>query len=293
MMRSATLLILAALVALTLQLPYKHQLALVNSLEIGRDEDPNTWGCVGCSEENKPIHTYIIQEKSEQIKASLAVYEEYTILAFRYTANLKNVWQDLLFPFQVDFLLTQKQDDDAPAGCKVQSTYDGMWESIRVDVINDLKKYVHTTRLIITGISLGGGLACLSFVDIQASGEFSNHEVITFGSPRVGNKKWAKFFDSIIDSTRIYIYKDPINFLPRCLTPICNYSPVGTPVVCYPKKQECDFKTKGSEESYKYNYLVEQLIEHQDEIQDGEYGSIIDHIFGYKKIKDYTLVGYK
>ena len=47
-----------------------------------------------------------------------------------------------------------------------------MWEYIRDDVISDLRKYVHTTRLIITGISLGGGLASLSFVDIKASGEF-------------------------------------------------------------------------------------------------------------------------
>lgn len=120
-----------------------------------------------------------------------------------------------------------------------------MWESIRADVISDLKKYVHTTRLIITGISLGGGLACLSFIDIKASGEFNNLEVITFGSPRVGNKKWATFFNSLTEATRIYIYQDPINLLPRCLTPLCNYSPVGKPVVCYPKQEECDFKNPG------------------------------------------------
>jgi triacylglycerol lipase len=88
-----------------------------------------------------------------------------------------------------------------------------MWEKIREDVVNDLKKYVHTTRLIITGISLGGGLACLSFIDIRAAGEFNSLEVITFGSPRVGNKKWANFFNSQAEATRIYIYKDPIKML--------------------------------------------------------------------------------
>lgn len=49
-----------------------------------------------------------------------------------------------------------------------------MWETIRDDVIRDLKKSVKTTRLIITGISLGGGLACLSFIDIKAAGVFQN-----------------------------------------------------------------------------------------------------------------------
>ena len=70
----------------------------------------------------------------------------------------------------------------------MQREYDRMWERIRDDVISDLKKSVKTTRLIITGISLGGGLACLSFIDIQASKAFDNVEIITFGSPRVGNK---------------------------------------------------------------------------------------------------------
>jgi putative lipase involved disintegration of autophagic bodies len=47
-----------------------------------------------------------------------------------------------------------------------------MWNSIRTDVINDLVKSHHTRRLIITGISLGGGLAALSYVDIKHAGLF-------------------------------------------------------------------------------------------------------------------------
>jgi cephalosporin-C deacetylase-like acetyl esterase len=49
-----------------------------------------------------------------------------------------------------------------------------MWDKIRSDVIAGLRQYAHTKRLIITGISLGGGLACISFVDIQASKEFND-----------------------------------------------------------------------------------------------------------------------
>lgn len=152
---------------LTLSIPYSQQLALVNSLEVGRDEDPNTWTCVGCDESNKPINTYIIEEKSKEIKASLAVYEEYSVLAFRYTANIKNIYQDVVYAFQT-------QDENAPQGCKVQREYDRMWEAIRDDVIRGLKIHAHTKRLIVTGISLGGGLAALSYVDIRATKEFDN-----------------------------------------------------------------------------------------------------------------------
>lgn len=70
-----------------------------------------------------------------------------------------------------------------------------MWNAIRTDILNDLKKSVHTGRLIITGISLGGALSCLSYVDIAKSGIFKNVEIVTFGAPRVGNKVWAEWFD--------------------------------------------------------------------------------------------------
>lgn len=72
-----------------------------------------------------------------------------------------------------------------------------MWNSIRSDVIKGLRKTVHTGRLIITGISLGGALATLSFVDIKHAGIFNNVEIITYGAPRVGNKKWAAWFDTV------------------------------------------------------------------------------------------------
>lgn len=49
-----------------------------------------------------------------------------------------------------------------------------MWNSIRGDVLEGLRQSVHTGRLVITGISLGGALSCLSYVDIARSGIFSN-----------------------------------------------------------------------------------------------------------------------
>lgn len=41
--------LLATLVVFASALPWKHQIALFNSLEVGRNEDPTTWGCVGCA----------------------------------------------------------------------------------------------------------------------------------------------------------------------------------------------------------------------------------------------------
>jgi len=114
-----------------------------------------------------------------------------------------------------------------------------MWGLIRDDVIAGLRSHVHTKRLVITGISLGGGLACISYVDIKAAGGFDNIEVVTFGAPRVGNKNWAKWFDTQTQSTRIFLKGDPIAVLPRCLTLICNYGQTGKPFQCDKSTQIC------------------------------------------------------
>lgn len=170
-----------------------------------------------------------------------------------------------------------------------------MWNSIRNDVLNGLRQSVHTGRLVITGISLGGALSCLSYVDIARSGIFNNVEIVTFGAPRVGNSVWAQWFDQLTPSTRYFIKADPIAFLPRCLTPICNYKQTGTAYICDKGQQTCTKKVASEEEneaeSENYiNALIETINEHYSE-EDGDVDGIIDHITGYKKIRQFTQVG--
>lgn len=71
-----------------------------------------------------------------------------------------------------------------------------MWNSIRNETFADLIASTPTKHLIITGISLGGGLASLSYVDINFLNIFDKIEIITFGAPRVGNANWAKWLES-------------------------------------------------------------------------------------------------
>lgn len=97
--------------------------------------------------------------------------------------------------------------------------YNKMWNSIRYNISVELMKIrneTKLTKLIITGISLGGGLAAISFIDIYNDEIFPSIEVMSFGAPKVGNKHWAQFFDNRTggNSKRYMIKGDPIVLLP-------------------------------------------------------------------------------
>lgn len=119
-----------------------------------------------------------------------------------------------------------------------------MWETIKEDVIDDLielEKWVNVKHLYITGISLGGGLATISFVDINHAGLFGLVDVVTFGAPRVGNKNWAKKIDELTgyDIMRYDIKGDPIPDMPTCLTLLCNYGHPGILIQCHLDEEMC------------------------------------------------------
>lgn len=174
---------------------------------------------------------------------------------------------------------------------------DDMWNSIRQDTLLGLKNLPHNKRLIITGISLGGALTCLSYVDIAHSGIFDSIELVTFGAPRVGNKKWAAWFDTQTPSIRYFLNDDPIPVLPRCLTLLCTYGQVGSRIRCTKNKQECEYIDEDDEFSLPnlrpFDSLVSAYKEHaeEEEHQPEGYGiGILDHIFEYKNLKNYSLV---
>ena len=57
-----TTLALLLLAYLTVALPYEDQMALANSLIVGRDDQSDlvNWVCKVCDSSNKPIHSHVI-----------------------------------------------------------------------------------------------------------------------------------------------------------------------------------------------------------------------------------------
>lgn len=86
--------------------------------------------------------------------------------------------------------------------------------------------------------------------------------------------------------------------MPKCLTIACTYRQTGTPIACNKNNEICVSSAAGSDEpKLGYSEFKDLMIEIEQEYyehfvgedKDQEVGGIIDHIFGYKKIKDYDF----
>jgi hypothetical protein len=276
---------LICLLSLATALPYVEQMLLANSMIVGRDDglDLINWECNVCAPENRPLHAHFIEEKAKDIKCVLSVYPTFVVLAFRYTNTLLNVWQDILYANQV-------VDSNVCSNCKVQKAYKTMWDTITGDVLADLRLIRQQTglrKIYITGISLGGGLSVIAFPDVKGSNIFDQVEVINYGSPRVANKNYAEYFDALTknSSVRFIVKGDPVVVLPECLTILCSYKHIGRQYVCIEAEEVCRGNLPVPEGLF--SKLEWKL--HADPSQKN-LGSIVDHIYGYKKIYPFTVV---
>jgi hypothetical protein len=164
------------------------------------------------------------------------------VLAFRCTINVKNTFQGCSLSPPSKFITTQHQDDDASQDARFRRSTTICWrKSGRTSsTTEDIRAYY---PLIITGISLEGGLTCLSFIDIRAVGEFNKLEVITFRSPRVGIKKWPTSSTVRRKQPESTSTKNPSTSC-QDVYPYLQLQPVDKPVVCHQNRQECNFKNQ-------------------------------------------------
>lgn len=141
------------------------------------------------------------------------------LLVFRGTASRRD-WFKNLDIFQVEYeplitiedINTNLNNNDCE-DCKVHQGYYTLLKEKREEIIQgitDLKGEYSDYQLAIVGHSLGGALAILTGIEFQLMG--LDPLVVSFASPKVGNKNMAKFIDSIFNTPEvtesIFKYRD-------------------------------------------------------------------------------------
>ncbi|KAF8088513.1 hypothetical protein N665_0538s0014 [Sinapis alba] len=185
------------------------------------------------------------------------------VIAFRGTEQTK--WKDL----QTDLMLVpvglnpERIGGDFKEEVQVHSGFLSAYDSVRIRIISLLKMaigYIDDVaeredkwHVYVTGHSLGGALATLMAIEL-ASSQLAKRGAITvsmynFGSPRVGNKKFADVYNQKVkDSWRVVNHRDIIPTVPRLM----GYCHVAHPV-----------------------YLAAGEVENMDFQKDGYHGEVI------------------
>lgn len=179
------------------------------------------------------------------------------VIAFRGTEQTK--WKDL----QTDLMLVpvglnpERIGGDFKEEVQVHSGFLSAYDSVRIRIISLLKMAIgyidyvaereDKWHVYVTGHSLGGALATLLAIEL-ASSQLAKRGAITvsmynFGSPRVGNKKFADVYNQKVkDSWRVVNHRDIIPTVPRLM----GYCHVAHPVyLAAGEVENIDFQKDG------------------------------------------------
>ncbi|RHN78706.1 putative triacylglycerol lipase [Medicago truncatula] len=154
------------------------------------------------------------------------------VIAFRGTEQTQ--WKD----FVTDLMLVpaglnpERIGGDFKQEVQVHSGFLGAYDSVRTRIISlirlaigyvdDHSEFIHKWHIYVTGHSLGGALATLLALELS-SNQLAKRGAISFtmynfGSPRVGNKRFAEVYnEKVKDSWRIVNHRDIIPTIPRLM----------------------------------------------------------------------------
>lgn len=97
----------------------------------------------------------------------------------------------------------------------IHSGFAAIYNSCRQQIMNILAVLSSSKQLFVTGHSLGGALAVLCVLDAAANTAYKDPVMYSFGSPRVGNPKFAEVYNEAVSrSVRIVNTNDIVPLLP-------------------------------------------------------------------------------
>lgn len=154
-----------------------------------------------------------VENPAELVFGFIAESSDRIIVAFRGYAEYP---ADLLASydiFQVRYPFVRN-------GGKTSRGFTCVYRSTRTELIRQLNKLPATKRLFITGHNYGGALATIAALDIAVNTKFKNPATYTYGSPRIGDPRFAHRFNRVVkNSFRIVNIHDSFPTFPDRVYP--------------------------------------------------------------------------
>ena len=147
------------------------------------------------------------------------------VVSFRGSVDVKDWYSNLK-------ILTRDYYVYGGQGCRVHIGFSNYYNSVRHQMLAKVSALSHAhpgSKVIVTGHSLGGALATLAAVELANDGH--DTDLITFGSPRVGNKKFSEYANKSLKGVnlRVTYGNDIVTVIPPRWT---GYRHVGQEIHC-------------------------------------------------------------
>ena len=173
--------------------------------------DTTDWDCAVCDDSSKLYKS--IEKDGERSLVGYNTNMDSLFVAFRGSANIQN-WLD-----NIQFSQTSPYKNP---DIKVEKGFYKIYSRFKKDIIKtliSLKSKYNTERILLTGHSLGAAISTLLAYELKTEYNLFNQiQLITFGSPRVGNSQFVyDFTQNEIKNNRLTHYYDIVPHVPQML----------------------------------------------------------------------------
>lgn len=170
----------------------------------------SAWNCPSCIASGISLTDIsILSYEGSRAFVGYNFKDNVIMITFMGSSNIKN-W--------IDFISFQQTSYPYCSGCMVHvgfyRAYLKLIEEVRSSV-NNLKKKYPSTNLQVFGHGLGGAMSVHCAADLVINLAFIPQYVYTFGEPRVGNKQFSQWYNSIVQNHfRVTHRRDPVPHAP-------------------------------------------------------------------------------
>lgn len=142
------------------------------------------------------------------------------VVAFRGTSSRRDALADINIRRHVPWYLSTLHPP-----VRVHSGFANQYEGVRAPLMKWIDEH-DPKRVMVTGHSLGS-IACLFALDLAIHKPNVDVDCVTFGSPRIGGREFARKFDLLVDRcTRVVHNRDVVTCVPMPF----RFAHVGTPL---------------------------------------------------------------
>jgi predicted lipase len=152
-----------------------------------------------------------MNDNGNYVKNTLVFYSQSLntlIISFAGSKNIEDWITDLDYETKKPSFTN---DESIKAHSGMLTMYEGIRDKIRL-VIDDTCN--ENTMVVITGHSLGAGLASICFYDVVENNFIKNRLLYTFASPRIGNPQFAEKINATNNAYRVANMEDIVTSFP-------------------------------------------------------------------------------